>query len=240
MSYKQSGLGSGDLMRFVSKKPKTLDPNSIELPEVKPVDVSTFPIHSLENIPKDNNNSSNIYGDNSSNIYGEDITFDNGYIPYTKQQIDVSKYYNPKMNVKQYSPGMHLNKATRNNNPGNITGMGGKLLYGAIGFARSNTGDAGDHVQLVFKTPQDGFKAMHKLMSSERYNKEPISKAFKQYQTDMNAYNNILKEYRRKGINVDRLRYNDLTPAQKAIFLSTRARFEGYQGPGLDIKQVFR
>ncbi len=123
-------------------------------------------------------------------------------------------------------------KASRNNNPGNITGMGGKLLYGASGIARSNTGDKGDRAQLVFNSPQDGWNAMRKLMSSERYNSAPIRQSFRQYQTDQNAYANILKEYQRKGINVDNQTFNSLTPELQNEFMKTRARFEGYRGVG--------
>jgi len=123
-------------------------------------------------------------------------------------------------------------KASRNNNPGNITGMGGKLLYGASSIAKSKTGDKGDRAQLVFNTPQEGWNAMRSLMSSERYNSAPIRQAFQQYQTDQNAYANILKEYQKKGIDVDRQTFNSLTPELQNEFMKTRARFEGYKGVG--------
>ena len=123
-------------------------------------------------------------------------------------------------------------KATENNNPGSITGMSGKLLYGATGFANSKTGDKGDQTQLVYASPQDGWNAMRSLMSSDRYNSAPIRGAFKQYQTDQVAYAKILDEYIRKGIDVDKQTFNSLSPALQNEFMKTRARWEGYRGVG--------
>jgi len=95
------------------------------------------------------------------------------------------------------------NKAFRNNNPGNITGMGGKLLYGAVAIVRNPHGDKGDQAQLVFKTPEDGFKAMHRLMI-RKYNYAPIKVAFSKWQTDKKMFANILKAYTRAGIDINK------------------------------------
>jgi len=132
--------------------------------------------------------------------------------------------------------GKQGNKAFRNNNPGNITGMGGRLLYGAVGFAKSKHGDAGDQNQLVFDSPEAGTKAMYGLMSGGSYNNAPISQAFSKWQTDKKAWANMKQKYRGMGIDVDRQRFNDLSPQQKYNFMNVRAKHEGFQG---DIPNIF-
>jgi len=120
-------------------------------------------------------------------------------------------------------------KATRNNNPSNITGMGGKLLYGAIGFAKSNTGDAGDRNQLVYATPQAGFQAFHRLASSGRYNSAPINKAFSKWQTDQVSFRNKLSDLARHGVDTNK-RYRDLSPQAQKVFRMVWSKHEGYKG----------
>jgi hypothetical protein len=120
------------------------------------------------------------------------------------------------------------NKATRNNNPGNITGMGGKLLYGAIGFNRSNTGDRGDRMQLVFKTPQDGFKAMHQL-ALNKYSNAPIRTAFDKWQTDKKSFKHKLSALKRAGIDINK-KYSQLSPEEQFTFRRIWSRYEGYRG----------
>ncbi len=132
--------------------------------------------------------------------------------------------------------GKRGNKAYRNNNPGNITGMGGNLLYGAIGFAKSKHGDKGDQNQLVYDSPEAGTKAMYKLMSGSSYNNAPIGKAFDKWQSDKKAWSNMKNKYRQAGIDVDRQTFNDLTPNQKYTFMNIRAKHEGFQG---DIPNIF-
>lgn len=126
--------------------------------------------------------------------------------------------------------GLSGNKAYRNNNPGNITGMGGKLLYGASTVAKSKTGDAGDRAQLVFDSPEKGWNAMHSLMSSKKYNDAPISKSFSKWQSDQKAWNGMKKSLRKSGIDVDKQTFNSLSPTQKKIFMNQRARHEGFTG----------
>jgi len=132
--------------------------------------------------------------------------------------------------------GLRGNKAFRNNNPGNITGMGGKLLYGAKGFAGSKHGDAGDRNQLVYGSAEDGTRAMHSLMSGSKYNNAPIAQAFSKWQTDQKAWNRMKNEYRHAGIDVDRSRYNDLSSGQKQKFMQIRANHEGY---GKSLPNIF-
>ena len=129
--------------------------------------------------------------------------------------------------------GLRGNKAFRNNNPGNITGMGGKLLYGAKAIAGSKHGDAGDRAQLVFANANDGWRAMNSLMSGSRYNNAPIASAFSKYQSDQNAWGNMKNHLRGSGINVDRLTFNQLSPSQKIVFMNQRARHEGFTGAAL-------
>ncbi len=126
--------------------------------------------------------------------------------------------------------GLRGNKAYRNNNPGNITGMGGNLLYGAAGVASSKHGDAGDRAQLVFNSPEEGWKAMHSLMSSKSYNNAPISKAFSKWQSDQKAWGNMKATLRKSGIDVDKQTFNSLSPSQKKTFMNQRARHEGFTG----------
>lgn len=126
--------------------------------------------------------------------------------------------------------GLRGNKAFRNNSPGNITGMGGKLLYGAKGFARSNTGDKGDQNLLFFNTPKEGWNAMNSLMSSKRYNNAPIKQAFDKYQTDKKAWGQMLDGMSKMGIDPNKQTFNSLSPDQKIAFMNQRARFEGFTG----------
>jgi len=122
------------------------------------------------------------------------------------------------------------NKAFRNNNPGNISGMSGNLLYGASGFARNSHGDAGDRAQLVFNTPQQGYKAMYQLMSGKNYNNAPISKAFSKYQSNQVAWKNMQNAMVKNGINPRTSTFNQLSPQQKVWFMNSRAAHEGYTG----------
>jgi len=121
-------------------------------------------------------------------------------------------------------------KAWRNNNPGNITGMGGRTLFGAIGVAKSPHGDSGDRAQQVFDSPEAGTKAMLQQMSAPSYNKAPIASAFDKWQTDKKAWNRMKNQYRTVGIDVDNQRFNDLTPKQKYTFMNIRAKHEGWNG----------
>ena len=126
--------------------------------------------------------------------------------------------------TKQYG-----SKATRNFNPGNITGMGGNLLYGAVGMADSPIGDKGDQTQLVFKTPQAGFDAMHKLALSNRYNTAPINTAFSAWQTDQKSFKNKLHDLNKAGINTNN-KYANLSPEQQKVFRKVWSQHEGYRG----------
>ena len=119
-------------------------------------------------------------------------------------------------------------KATRNNNPGNITGMGGKLLYGAKGFARSSTGDKGDQNQLVYGTAEEGFKAMHTLAMS-KYSRGPIRQQFKRWQTDMKSFNRKLKDLSKYGVNINKS-YASLDPQDQKLFRKIWSQHEGYRG----------
>lgn len=118
-------------------------------------------------------------------------------------------------------------KSWRNNNPGNITGMGGKLLFGAIGIAVSNTGDRGDRAQLVFSSTKDGFNAMRALIA-KRYGTGPINVSFRKYQTDMVSFSNKLKDLWKHGIDHTKS-FNSLTTNQKQLFLEIWAKWEGYK-----------
>ena len=130
--------------------------------------------------------------------------------------------------------GVFQNQATRNKNPGNLSGMSGNLLYGATSIANSKNKDAGDRAQLVFDTPEKGWNAMKSLMSSERYNKDGFRQDFSKWQTDQKAFNNILLDMTNKGININK-RFIDTSPHEQKIAMNTRARFEGYQGPLLTV-----
>jgi len=139
-----------------------------------------------------------------------------------------------KVNGKRYNPYTKLSgtQATRNNNPGNISGMGGKLLYGAKRIARSGTRDAGDQKQLVFDNSRDGWRAMYSLMRGDKYNNAPIRKAFAKYQSDQAAFGRILNEMSSRGINIDNV-FNNLPLDQKVEFMRIRAAHEGYRGKRL-------
>lgn len=153
-----------------------------------------------------------------------------------------SKYTGPgkyiNKGIRQYSgpgslnksTGISGNKATRNNNPFNISGLGGKLLYGAKGFSYSKHGDKGDQKMLYYASAEDGVKAGVKLMSSNRYNNKPIAQAFKKYQTNQKAFGNMLTKYRKLGIDVDNKTFNQLTNSQKYDFMAVRAEHEGFSG----------
>jgi len=119
-------------------------------------------------------------------------------------------------------------KATRNNNPGNITGMAGKLLYGAVGFAYSGTGDKGDQSQLIFKTPEEGFKAMDKLART-KYSNGPIRTEFRKWQTDMKSFNNKLQSLKRAGVDINKS-YASLDSDKQKAFRKIWSQHEGYRG----------
>ena len=121
-----------------------------------------------------------------------------------------------------------LSKATGNNNPGNITGMGGELLYGAVDFARTNTGDKGDQNQLVYGTPQAGFNAMHTL-AMNNYSKGPIKTAFSKWQTDKKSFQNKLRDLSKYGVDVNKP-YSRLNKDDQKLFRKIWSQHEGYKG----------
>ena len=119
-------------------------------------------------------------------------------------------------------------KATRNNNPGNITGMGGKLLYGAVGFAKSSTGDKGDQNQLVYHSEAEGFKAMHDL-AIKNYSAGPIKQQFNKWQTDKRSFRHKLRDLEKFGINTSKS-YKALSAADQKLFRKIWSQHEGYRG----------
>ncbi len=156
----------------------------------------------------------------------------NGDIYIDRQKVD-GKWYNPY--TKKFG-----NKAFRNNNQGNITGAGGKLLYGAAKISRSplnSDGDRGDAKQLVFNTPRDGWRAMYSLMRSPRYNGASISKAFEKYQSDKNAWKNMQTKLTKSGINVNSA-FNSLPMSQQIEFMNQRAGHEGWTGSPLTLADL--
>ncbi len=137
------------------------------------------------------------------------------------------------VNGKMYNSytGLSGNKAFRNNNPGNLSGMSG-LGYGASKIMHSNHGDKGDQKQLAFKDAASGWRGMNTLMSQKNYNNAPIRSAFAKYQSDQKAWGNMLSSMEKKGINTGGT-FNQLSPDQKIIFMNDRARHEGWTGAPL-------
>jgi hypothetical protein len=133
------------------------------------------------------------------------------------------KYINENDRIKN-----GISKATAHNNPGNITGMGGKLLYNAIGIASSNTGDSGDRKQLIYATPEDGFKAMHTL-AVRHYSDAPIRIAFNKWQTDKASFFNKLRDLEKYGIDTSK-KYTDLNSTDQKLFRKIWSQHEGYRG----------
>ena len=175
-----------------------------------------------------------------------DINFD---LPIQMQTIDFSNFYpnfgqtqnnnSINTNVKYVKPigmynpitGKRGNKPTRNNNPGNITGAGGKLLYSAIAIENSGTGKdkIGDAKQLVFRTPQDGFLAMHRLLLSKTYSNEPLIYSLRKWQKDQNSYRQRIKAMINSGVNVNK-RYSQMTPQEQFLVRKIIAKYEGWRG----------
>jgi hypothetical protein len=155
--------------------------------------------------------------------------------PTNTDVMDGDKYvYHQSLNGELYNPYTKQSgsKATRNFNPGNITGMNGKLLYGAHKIARSNHGDVGDQSQLVFGSARDGWRAMHSLMRSDKYNKAGIAQDFAKWQSDKAAWSNMLSKMQSSGIDTN-MTFNSLPMNQKIEFMRMRAAHEGYKGQDL-------
>ena len=155
-----------------------------------------------------------------------------GDIATNTSVMDGDKYItHTRVNGQLYNPYTKQSgsKATRNYNPGNITGMGGKLLYGAHRISRSSHGDKGDQSQLVFGSARDGWRAMRSLMGSSKYNNAPIRQAFAKWQTDQSAWQRQLSEMGAKGINSNNT-FNQLSIDQQMAFMRMRAAHEGYRG----------
>ena len=205
-SMLQADVGPSQ-MQLAELKSKMYEP--IDYPEATSIDYDTQdsptptpPTYAPRPIPAPN-------GKADGNTHINDIIIDGKrHNPYTKKSG---------------------NKAFRNNNPGNITGMSGKLLYGAARIAHSKYGDKGDQAQLVYDTPDKGFRAMHSLMSSDRYNNAPIHQAFAKWQSDKAAWANMLVDLNKSGINTQQ-RFGQLSPAHQALFMNKRARHEGWTG----------
>jgi hypothetical protein len=247
MPLKITGTSGFDLSRNVSRKDNPSGLGGYNLHTVPSISVpkshlnlihsnetipyQDIPAHARDVLPQDRMSLSTGPGLGGDSFYNVDSS-----IEYLPSNGSIHVINGTPTIIRERSK---INKSTDNNNPGNITGMSGKLLYNAAAIVKSNTGDKGDRAQLYFATPDDGWKAMDSLMSSKRYNSTPISSAFRQYQTDTKMYDSILSEYRRKGIDVDKLRYNDLSQSQKKIFMETRARWEGYKGRPMNVKYVF-
>jgi len=146
----------------------------------------------------------------------------------SKDYIIISEDHNKGLGLYNPYTKTYGSKATRNFNPGNITGMSGKLLYGAVGISKSNVGDKGDRAQLVFSSPQAGFKAMHQL-ALNNYNNAPISVAFSKWQSDKNSFKNKLLSLQKAGVNINS-KYGMLDKAQQKTFRKIWAQHEGYKG----------
>jgi len=119
-------------------------------------------------------------------------------------------------------------KAWRNNNPGNITGMGDNLRYGAVDIARTKTGDKGDQAQLIFETYEDGVKAFDKLVHTSNYADGPISQKFAKYQTK--GFGNKLNSLRKHGVDPSKS-INELSDKEYKAFRNVWFNHEG-QGAG--------
>ena len=162
-------------------------------------------------------------------------------VPRTNTDVlDGNKYINDQtVDGRMYNPytKKYGNKAFRNNNQGNITGMSGNLLYGASRIARSKHGDAGDRGQLVFDTPKQGWQAMYSLMKSDRYNNAPIRQAFSKYQSDQKAWSNMLHNLEVAGIDT-KSKFNSLPMKQKLTFMNQRAKHEGWTGAPLTLADL--
>jgi len=162
-------------------------------------------------------------GDGNNIVVGKNtgsVPFDGTYIKTEDHNLGKGLY---NAHTKKYGT-----KASRNNNPGNITGMSGNLLYGAVGMADSPHGDKGDRTQLVFNSPQEGFNAMHNL-ALKRYSGAPIGSAFSKWQTDQESFRGKLKDLNSAGINTGS-KYSSLSPGQQKLFRQIWSRHEGYRG----------
>jgi len=150
-------------------------------------------------------------------IYDEDHNLGKGfYNPYTKK---------------------YGNKAYRNNNPGNITGMSGKLLRGAARLAHNKFGDKGDQIQQVYDTPAAGWKAMYGLMK-DKYSKGTIRNSFSKWQSDQKAWGKMKDDLVASGINIDK-GFMDLNLEDRMVLMNQRAHHEGWTGAKLTDPSIF-
>lgn len=206
---------------LVEESLKEINPDDIVTPEQEEKVNHNFISDTLDSIATNKYSIGTAIASSVQEALNKPTVLDGG-LPKTNRHIVYSKGMYNSLTKKRGS------KATRNNNPGNITGAGGKLLYGAIAFASSSVGDAGDRNQLVFKTEEDGFKAMHKL-AMKNYNSAPIKTAFSKWQSDKASFRNKLKSLVKNGIDINK-KYGDLTPEQQKTFRGVWARYEGYKG----------
>ena len=144
-------------------------------------------------------------------------------------------YYNPY--TKKYG-----NKAWRNNNPGNITGMSHKLLRGAHRIAINKHGDGGDQAQQVYGTPKEGWKAMYGLMK-DKYGQGSFEKEFSRWQnikvkSGANAWKQIKNEMGHRGVSISKS-FNNMTVEEKLITMNIRAQHEGWTGPKFNDPSIF-
>jgi hypothetical protein len=119
----------------------------------------------------------------------------------------------------------HKNEVT--NNPGNITGGHGKLLFGATGrlLSKYNGQDASDSNILVYPDAKAGFRAMDQQMRAKRYN-GPIKTAFAQWQK--HGFEGKLAKLRKAGVNPNKS-YKQLTPEEQAKMRKVWAIAEGWR-----------
>ncbi len=160
----------------------------------------------------------------------EKLEEDSGIDVYDEDHMLGKGFYNPY--TKKYG-----NKAWRNNNPGNITGMGGKLLRGAKRIAHNKFGDKGDQRQQVFETEREGWSAMYGLMK-DKYGEGPIRKSFSKWQSNQEAWKNMQGELVSRGVNIDRS-FNSLSPEDKMILMNNRAQHEGWTGSKFNDPSIF-
>ena len=158
-----------------------------------------------------------------------------GVAVYDEDHMLGKGYYNPY--TKRYG-----NKADRNFNQGNITGMGGKLLYGAERIAYNKFGDKGDQAQQVYPNAKAGWKAMYGLMMKQ-YTGGSIKQQFKKWQNVKSergaaAWKQIQTSMVHRGINIDK-NFKDLSMEQKMIVMNVRAHHEGWTGAPLNDTSIF-
>lgn len=127
----------------------------------------------------------------------------------------------PYVDSDDAKPDKRLNRPQRNNNPGNIE-------YG--GYAKSQGAVGSDGRFAVFKTPQEGFRALENLLQTDRYQKKTLAGAVSMFAPSHENNTPAYIRYVENRTGIPRhTRLSELSPEEIRKVALAKATYEGWK-----------